>query len=79
MPAESACDERYRLSGEGAAAAHTASDDLPGGLLSLLDRSERLYERVRHLDRRMYVEDAETDVPNPVASQLDRLRSAFGG
>ena len=78
MPAESACDDRYRLSGDVAAETHAASEDLPNGLLSLLDRSERLFERVRHLDRRMYVEDTEIEVPNPVASQLDRLRSAFG-
>ena len=79
MPAQSACDDRYRLTGDGGTEAHAASGDLPGGLLNLLERSERLFERVRHLDRRMYVEDSESDGPNPVASQLDRLRSAFGG
>ncbi len=79
MPAENACDERYRLSGDVAAERHATPEDLPNGLLQLLDRSERLFERVRHLDRRMYVEDTEVEVPNPVASQLDRLRSAFGG
>ena len=47
-------------------------------LLALLDRSERLYERVRHLDRRMYVEDTTIEVPNPVLSQFDRLQAAFG-
>ena len=62
-----------------AAERHATPEDLPNGLLQLLDRSERLFERVRHLDRRMYVEDTEVEVPNPVASQLDRLRSAFGG
>jgi len=51
---------------------------LPGGLADLMDRSERLFERVRHLDKRMYVESAEENAPNPVLSQFDRLRDAFG-
>src|SRR5215470_190123 len=54
MPAEAACDASYRLGGE---AGHGAArDDLPGPMSQLLERSERLYERVRHLDRRMYVD-----------------------
>ena len=44
----------------------------------LLDHSERLYERVRHLDRRMYLEAGVDEAPNPVQSQFDRLRNAFG-
>ena len=45
----------------------------------LLDRAERLYERVRHLDRRMYVEGADAHAPaNAVLGHLDRLKSAFG-
>ncbi|MDB5448880.1 MAG: regulator of CtrA degradation rcdA, partial [Phenylobacterium sp.] len=48
-------------------------------LLMLLDRSERLYERVRHLDRRMYVEATVDETPHPVLSQFDRLKSALGG
>ena len=79
MPAENACDERYRLGLEHAAAAETLPSDMPPGLTQLLDRSERLFERVRHLDRRMYVEVPQEEAPNAVASQLDRLRSAFGG
>ncbi len=51
---------------------------MPVGLILLLDRSRRLYERVRHLDRRMYVEAAVEETAHPVQSQLDRLRSAFG-
>ncbi|HMO44278.1 MAG TPA: DUF1465 family protein [Phenylobacterium sp.] len=43
-----------------------------------MERSERLFERVRHLDRRMYVDVAEDAAPNPVLSHFDRLRSAFG-
>jgi len=80
MPPEGACDERYRLGAEDVCRpGHDTAEDLPSGLLLLLDRSERLYERVRHLDRRMYIEDTDVETPNPVQSQFDRLRTAFGG
>jgi regulator of CtrA degradation len=78
MPAQNACEDRYRLGGEAVSRTNAPVEDLPSGLTHLLDRSERLYERVRHLDRRMYVEAPEEESPNPVASHMDRLRSAFG-
>jgi regulator of CtrA degradation len=81
MPAQAACEERYRIGAETVclAEAATGADDLPAGLMELLDRSARLYERVRHLDRRMYLEAAgEAQAPSPVLAQFDRLRSAFG-
>jgi regulator of CtrA degradation len=80
MAADAACEDRYRLAAEEVCRGgeETASEDLPAGLLHLLDRSERLYERVRHLDRRMYVEAAVDQAPHPVLSQLDRLKTALG-
>jgi len=77
MPPEGACEDRYRLGAEDVCRGAT-TEDLPEGLLALLERSERLYERVRHLDRRMYVEDTTVATPNPVLSQFDRLQAAFG-
>ena len=79
MPAESACDDRYRLGEEAGGDENTAAEDLPYGLLELLDRSSRLFDRVRHLDRRMYVEAAVEEAPHPVLAQLGRLQDAFGG
>jgi len=74
-----ACEERYRLNAEEPHAEVDAeSAGLPVELLELVDRAERLYDRVRHLDRRMYVEDAAIEAPHPVLSQLDRLKQAFG-
>jgi regulator of CtrA degradation len=79
MEPASACEDRYRLSAEEVCRNPGAAvEDLPGGLTGLLDRSERLYERVRHLDRRMYVE-VESAAAHPVLSQLDRLKMAIGG
>jgi regulator of CtrA degradation len=74
-----ACEDRYRLAeDEARKKAEAEARDLPGDLLTLLDRSERLYERVRHLDRRMYVE-SDPETSHPVLSQIDRLKSAIGG
>ena len=71
-----ACEDRYRLNADDARDAET--QELPGELLGLVDRAERLYERVRHLDRRMYVEIPTEETPHPVLSQFDRLKQAFG-
>jgi regulator of CtrA degradation len=82
MAAEAACEDRYRLTAEPAERDprdEDAVDELPGDLIGLLDRAERLYERVRHLDKRMYVEPPAEDEPHPVLSQIDRLKRAFGG
>lgn len=79
MPPAAACEDRYRLNAEEARGADgEGGDDLPLELLELVDRAERLYDRVRHLDRRMYVEVAADEAPHPVLSQLDRLKQAFG-
>jgi regulator of CtrA degradation len=81
MPPAAACEDRYRLNEDSARGAEAEHDraGLPPGLLRLVDQAERLYERVRHLDQRMYVEGANAEAPaNPVLSHLDRLKSAFG-
>ena len=56
-----------------------AAEPLPAALAELLDRSERLFERVRHLDSRMYVDAGDAEPPHPVLSQMERLKDAFGG
>ena len=76
MAAEAACADNYRLGLESGDPA--AIEDLPFGLVNLLQRSERLYERVRHLDKRMYVEAALEEAPRPVQAHFDRLNAAFG-
>ena len=78
MPADAACEDRYRLAGEAVCRATGEGEGLPHELNVLLGRSERLYERVRHLDKRMYVEGDADAAPHPVLSQQDRLKSAFG-
>ena len=79
MPAHAACEDRYRLAAEDVCrSTGEGAEGLPSELVLLLDRSERLYERVRHLDRRMYVEGDAEEAPHPVLSQQDRLKTAFG-
>jgi regulator of CtrA degradation len=79
MPVAEATQERYRLRVEEPPTESDETHELPAGIRALLDRSERLHERVLHMDRRMYVEALEGEAANPVQSQMDRLRSAFGG
>ena len=78
MAPNAACEDRYRLNADERAEAAAELNELPLELLSLADRAERLYDRVRHLDRRMYVEGPLEEAPHPVLSQLDRLKQAFG-
>jgi regulator of CtrA degradation len=80
MAPGAACEDRYRLNAqdpEQAPLPRAVRAELPQGLSSLADRAERLHERVRHLDRRMYVESVG-DPTNPVQSHMDRLKTAFG-
>ena len=90
MTAEEACEPRYRIGPKAAPKPVSAvqkllaqqEDDiigLPEGLMSLADRAERLFDRVAHLDRRMYLETPQQEAPHPVLSQFERLRDAFNG
>ena len=79
MEALSACDERYRL--RDAPEAQEAAEgmgELPNGILTLMERSERLYDRILHMDRRLYVDQTQEEAANPVLSQFDLLQAAFG-
>jgi len=77
MTALAACDARYRLTDRKPETDPTNSE-LPIALVEYLVRSEKLYDRALHLDRRMYLDAPEEDAVNPVQSQLDRLTAAFG-
>jgi regulator of CtrA degradation len=82
MTADEACQGRYRLGGQARTEDSQAGDDagpLPPGLVGLAARAERLYDRVAHLDRRMYLDSPGEGAPNPVLSQFERLETAFGG
>jgi regulator of CtrA degradation len=79
MAAESAQDASYRLAAEASAETFAEADALPQPLAELLSRSERLFDRVRHLDARMYADTSSAAAPpHPVLSQMERLKDAFG-
>jgi regulator of CtrA degradation len=81
MAASAAFDDRYRLAPDvpGATIVDAPIEDLPMSLVHLCERSERLFERVRRLDQRMYMQDEMAiEAPHPVLAQFDRLRDAFG-
>jgi regulator of CtrA degradation len=76
MTAEAACEPRYRLANR-TAAGEPGNPELPIALVEYQVRTDKLYDRVLHLDRRMYLDEPEEDAVNPVQSQLDRLTAAF--
>ena len=79
MPASDACDERYRLAEPPEEADKLAGlDELPNGMLTLIDRATRLHDRILHLDRRMYVDQSEAIAVNTVLSHMEKLQAAFG-
>ncbi len=79
MAPAAACEDRYRLNADSAGGdAESGAAELPPGLTRLADRAERLYERVRHLDRRMYLESQTAEPANAVRGHMDRLKTAFG-
>src|SRR4029077_18333839 len=75
-----ACEERYRLGAQEISENRAAEgiEELPNGLLTLLDRSERLYALILHLDKRMYVDQTGEPEAHPLHTQMDRLQAAFG-
>ncbi|MGV8929790.1 MAG: DUF1465 family protein [Brevundimonas sp.] len=76
MTAETACESRYRLA-DRPVAVEPGDPELPIALVEYLVRTDKLYDRALHLDRRMYLDESEADAVNPVQSQLDRLTAAF--
>ena len=77
MKVEEAGDEKYRLARTGEP--HPVDRSvMPAQLMSLVDRSRALYERVWRFDTTLY---SETPQPaeNNVMKQIDRLRQAAEG
>lgn len=70
---------RARVSNQDIATAPDTFAQLPVKLRELIAQSLRLHERIRHLDTLMNSEQNEPMplVANPIAGQLDLLRSAF--
>ena len=80
MDAREACLARYRIGAQSVCKAESGDnlDEMPAGLMTLLERSGRLYERVLHLDRRMFLDEEISEDRHPVRVQFDRLQAAFG-
>lgn len=78
MAPGAAGEARHRLAERRLEASPTHAE-LPIALVEYLVRSEKLYDRVLYLDRRMYGQEAAPEAPNPVQNHLDRLNAAFGG
>jgi regulator of CtrA degradation len=77
MSAEEAGDEKYRIAKPGEP--HPCDRAvMPAPLMTLVDRSRALYERVWRFDAALYTESAQPK-ENPVMRQIDRLRAAAEG
>lgn len=80
MSRTEAADPRYRIGAPAPSAPSTLNpvyEPLPEGLIELHERADRLFERIAHLDSRLYGQ-GDDDAPHPVLSQFDRLTAAFG-
>ena len=77
MKVEEAGDEKYRLARTGEP--HPVDRSvMPAQLMSLVDRSRALYERVWRFDTTLY-SDTPQPTENNVMKQIDRLRQAADG
>lgn len=72
-------EERFRLVDNSAPDPRTLDglDELPGKLLDLHRRCDRLHARVRRLDDRLFGRETPVSDPNPVGDQLERLKAAL--
>src|SRR5690242_1647266 len=79
MAPEAALAATYRLNAD-ADPEPSPPEALPRPLAELVARSEKLFERVRRLDARMYAGVAGDGAApeHPVLSQIERLKDAFG-
>ena len=78
MAPADACDDRYRLTYPAGEAAVDDREELPSCLVQLSERAGRIYERVLHLDQRMYLEPGQDEAGHPVRNQMERIQAAFG-
>lgn len=71
---------KVRIDGPSSSRDGPGWDEIPDALKDLIDRSVRLQDRIRKLDKAIYQEEKPEPVGiNPVAAQVDRLADAFGG
>lgn len=80
MSAEEASDGRYRLSEDETGEELWAEGQTPPAkLIDLVARSRAIYARLKRIDESLYADASDALEPNPVESQLARLKSAFAG
>lgn len=70
---------KVRIDGPSSNRSGPGWDEVPEALRDLVERSQRLQERIRHLDDAIYAEEAAAKAPaaNPVGEQLGLLSRAF--
>ena len=79
MTVTEASDDKYRLSSKEAALNDPLDGEVPQRLVTLIDASSQLYERISRLDRELFTEDRSDTSVRDAAAQQRALRDAFGG
>lgn len=81
ITSDEAAAEKYRLASKDIARAprHSGADALPGRLLDLISRSERLYARVERLDSQLRQNHLANPVPaaHPMAAHFARVEAFY--
>ena len=81
MTSEDARKEKHRISlaDIGRGNSLSGSEQLPKGLLDIVERSLSLHQRVLKLDvlLNMQAKSGGSDMPSPISSQIDRIAAVF--
>lgn len=78
MALSEAREEKYRLSTDEKDSVDLLDGELPQTLVSLIDASAQLYERIVRLDTGLFRHDTQTEIANDAAAQQRALMRAFG-
>ncbi len=79
MSVEEASDAKYRIAGREPQQADILNGELPNRLLTLIEGSSQLYDRITRLDHDLFRAAPSGAVPRDAAAQQRALLDAFGG
>ncbi|VAV97288.1 FIG00480696: hypothetical protein [hydrothermal vent metagenome] len=78
MSIEDACDEKYRMGSDSIRTNTQSGDGTPKTLLELIQRTDKVFERIARLDEQIYGEAGKQGQANAVADHHAQLSAAFG-
>jgi len=78
MSIEDACDDKYRLGDDAIRKANFAGGQTPETLKTLIERTDKVFDRIRRIDEQIYGETGKKGPSNAVSEHHARLSAAFG-